>query len=173
MQNIELKAYYEDFDFARQRLEALGARYREIVHQRDVYFASPNGRFKLRITNNRIGELIFYRRPDGHEPTVSDYLIYLCSDPDRLEPLLRAALEVLVVVEKQRELYLLENIRIHLDEVRGLGRFLELEAVITPGSDYEQQLSRVKQLIEHLRISANQRVAVSYSDLLRSRKAAS
>ena len=52
---------------------------------------------------------------------------------------LRAALDdaygTLVTVTKRRHLLLWEGVRIHLDEVEGLGSYLELEAVAEPDSD--------------------------------------
>ena len=49
-------------------------------------------------------------------------------EADALREALDAALGTLVVVEKSRRLLLWEGVRIHLDEVEGLGSFLELEA---------------------------------------------
>ena len=57
------------------------------------------------------------------------------SDPDGLREALDAALGTLVVVEKRRRLLLWEGVRIHLDEVEGLGSFLELEATDADPTD--------------------------------------
>ena len=58
-----------------------------------------------------------------------------------------------VVVEKRRHLLLWETVRIHLDEVTGLGSFVELEAVAGPDSD----LSRERAQVGHLRDGAAHR----------------
>ena len=42
-------------------------------------------------------------------------------------------LKVEAVVEKKRLLYMYDNTRIHLDEVKGLGKFLELETLVLSG----------------------------------------
>ena len=48
-----------------------------------------------------------------------------------------------VVVEKRRRLLLWEGVRIHLDEVEGLGSFVELEAVAAgPDSDLSAERDR-------------------------------
>ena len=47
---------------------------------------------------------------------------------------LSETLGVDVVVEKRRHLLLWKTVRIHLDEVTGLGSFVELEAVAGAGS---------------------------------------
>jgi len=41
-------------------------------------------------------------------------------------------------VRKRREIYLVENVRIHLDEVEGLGTFLEFEAMLDQQHPDEQ-----------------------------------
>ena len=57
--------------------------------------------------------------------------------------------------------------RIHLDEVRGLGSFLELEAVAEPGSDLTRERAQVARLRELLEISDDALVEGSYADALR------
>ena len=51
------------------------------------------------------------------------------ADAARLKELLARILGVHRVVRKTRQILLVDNVRIHLDEVEGLGTFLELEAV--------------------------------------------
>ena len=68
---------------------------------------------------------------------------------------LSETLGVDVVVEKRRHLLLWETVRIHLDEVTGLGSFVELEAVAEPESD----LYRERAQVDHLRRRAVHRRA--------------
>ena len=65
-------------------------------------------------------------------PKRSDYLIVETSDPSTLKATLTAALGVRGVVRKTRRLYLVGQTRVHLDEVEGLGQFMELEVVLRP-----------------------------------------
>jgi len=69
-------------------------------------------------------------------------------------------------VEKRRRLLLHENVRIHIDEVEGLGSFLELEAVAAPDSDLSTEQDRVSRLRAALEVGDDSLVAGSYSDLL-------
>ena len=55
--------------------------------------------------------------------------------PETLLVALRAAMGIVNVVRKRREIYLWQNVRIHLDDVEGLGQFLEFEAVLSPEID--------------------------------------
>ncbi|MDQ7051828.1 MAG: class IV adenylate cyclase [candidate division KSB1 bacterium] len=111
MQNIELKARYEEFDFARKCIEQLGGTFRRTIVQKDIYFDCERGRLKLRLNSDEDnGELIFYQRDDQPGPRESQYQIYLAPEPARLEAMLRAAYNVRTVVEKTRELYTIDNV---------------------------------------------------------------
>ena len=98
-------------------------------------------------------------------PVLADRLVPI-ADPEELREALDAALGTLVVVEKERRLLLWKGVRIHLDEVRGLGRFVELEGVAEPGSDLTAERRRVDALAQALAIGPDRIVAGSYSDRL-------
>jgi homotetrameric cytidine deaminase len=72
-----------------------------------------------------------------------------------------------VVVAKRRRLLLWETVRIHLDEVDGLGSFVELEAVAEPDSDLTREQRQVAQLREALRIGDDALREGSYADAVR------
>src|SRR5215204_3744415 len=137
--NVELKAH--DPDPARTLERALAARAedRGLIRQRDTYFAVRHGRLKLREEEPGGATLIAYDRPDAATERVSDYRLVPVAEPALLRDALVAATGVAVVVEKRRELLMWETVRIHLDEVDGLGAFLELEAVAEPGSDLARE----------------------------------
>ncbi len=73
------------------------------------------------------GELIYYERPDENGPKVSNYSKTMVSDPSSLNQVLTMALGVKGHVEKKRRLLHYNQTRIHIDEVSGLGNFMELE----------------------------------------------
>ncbi len=173
MQNIELKARYEEFDFARKCIEQLGGTFRRTIVQKDIYFDCERGRLKLRLNSDEDnGELIFYQRDDQPGPRESQYQIYLAPEPARLEAMLRAAYNVRTVVEKTRELYTIDNVRVHLDVVVGLGGFLEFEAVMTPERDYEEEQRKLERYLSIFQIEPSQLVPLSYCDLMERKKAA-
>ena len=88
-------------------------------------------------------------------------------DAAGLKALLAAILGVHRVVAKQREIFLVDNVRIHLDRVEGLGDFLELEAVFdgSPAAAAEQP-RKVERLMRELGVRAEDLLAESYEQLL-------
>ena len=154
--NLEIKARDADPRRSLELALELGAEDHGEIEQRDTYFGRAHGRLKLREQTPGETELIQYRRPDAAGPRVSDFRRVPVADADALREALDAALGTLVVVEKTRRLLVWEGVRIHLDEVEGLGSFVELE---DPGEGERLEALRAKLDIEDP-------IAGSYSDLL-------
>jgi homotetrameric cytidine deaminase len=165
--NVELKARDPDPAVTLERALAAGAQDRGLLRQRDTYFAVPRGRLKLREEEPGGATLIAYDRPDDANERVSDYRLVTVSEPDALRAALASANGIAATVVKRRRLLLWEDtVRIHLDEVRGLGSFLELEAVAAPGSDLQRERDQVARLREVLGIRDEALVEGSYADAL-------
>jgi homotetrameric cytidine deaminase len=165
--NVELKARDPDPGATEARCLALGAEDHGLFAQRDTYFAARHGRLKLREQDLVSPELIAYRRPDSGDAAESAYVIAPGGDPATLREALDAALGTVVVVAKRRRLLLWENVRIHLDEVEGLGAFIEFEALVGPGlNDRDGAHEKVARLRRELAIDDRALVAGGYADLL-------
>lgn len=164
--NIEIKARCPDVDFVRRAAEKSGARKSEVLVQIDTYFPCATGRLKLREINGTRAELIWYQRANDIDARESNYIVVPTPDPAGLLAALSGALGVRGRVHKTRELWLYENVRIHLDEVRDLGTFLEFEAVISASVDEKISRERLAILSRALSIRDEDRIARSYSDLL-------
>src|SRR5260370_31020786 len=165
MQNIELKARCTDLDAVRRRLVPLGIPLARRMRQVDTYFIVPHGRLKLREIDGGEAQLIQYHRPDATDARASDYVIVPVPVPASLTEALARALGVRTGVDKQRDLYLWRHTRIHLDEVAGLGSFLELETVVTDQTHDEAE-RECREVQAALEIREEGLVAGSYSDLL-------
>jgi homotetrameric cytidine deaminase len=165
--NLELKAHDLDPDATGARCLALGATDAGVLRQTDTYFVARRGRLKLRVEEGALGgELIAYRRDDATEEIQSGYVLAAVAAPEALAEALDAALGTVVVVSKRRHLFLWEGVRIHLDEVDGLGSFVEFEAVLPDAGDLATAHAKVDRLRTELGITADALVAVGYSDLL-------
>jgi predicted adenylyl cyclase CyaB len=165
--NLELKARCADLALARQRVARLGVRSAGMEAQTDTYFRVPHGRLKLREITGQPAVLIWYDRPEDVAVRSSHYHLVPVPDPVLLRAALMAALGVRGEVRKRREILLYHNVRIHLDEVAGLGTFVEFEAVLTEGVTLEQSRQFLDELMHVLEIRPEDCVAGSYADLLR------
>jgi predicted adenylyl cyclase CyaB len=142
------------------------ARLAGTMTQIDTYFLVRFGRLKLRVINDSQAELIWYDRPNEGAIRGSVYRRTPIADSASLKASLTEALGVRVEVRKSRELWLWHNVRIHLDEVAGLGTFLEFEAVIDESNDEAISLVRLETLGCRLGLKADDDILCSYSDLL-------
>jgi homotetrameric cytidine deaminase len=161
--NVELKARDPDPAGSAARCLALGALDQGVLRQRDTYFMARRGRIKLR-EGDEGSELIAYRRPDTTHASESTYV--RAPAPGAVAEALDAALGTVVVVAKRRRLFLWDGVRIHLDEVEGLGNFVEFEAVLPDAGDLATAQAKVARLRGELGISEDALVSVGYADLL-------
>jgi predicted adenylyl cyclase CyaB len=166
--NIEIKARVRDFDGIRRRAKQLSNTPVEVIPQVDTFFNTPQGRLKLRVLSEDKGQLIYYTRPDREGPKRSDYHISLTSDPENLKRVLELAYGIQGVVRKTRYLYLVGQTRVHLDDVEGLGRFMELEVVIREGQSDAQGQAIAEGLMAALGVERSDLLEGAYMDLLES-----
>jgi predicted adenylyl cyclase CyaB len=169
--NIEIKARIESVASLLPRTAAIATDGPTEIFQDDTFFPCAAGRLKLRAFPDGSGELIFYRRPDARGPKESFYVRSPTSDPDSLRETLSLAYGVAGRVLKQRTLFLVGRTRVHLDRVRGLGDFLELEVVLRDHEPPDVGLQEALELMARLGIGGEQLVEGAYVDLLDARGA--
>ena len=165
--NIEIKARLASLIVARAVAERLATEPPQVQHQVDTYFKVADGRLKLREIEGAEPQLIWYRRSDQPNAKGSDYLLVPIVDSASLKEALSGAVGIDVVVDKVREIYLHDNVRIHLDRVEGLGEFLEFEAVLSNAIDDVKGHEQLSWLLQQFSIAEKDLVATSYSNLLR------
>jgi predicted adenylyl cyclase CyaB len=163
--NLELKARYKDLASGQEGAARLGARQAGVLLQTDTYFTVPMGRLKLRVIEGEPAVLIWYERPNSSEARICRYYLVPVPDPDTMKTALAAGLGIRGVIQKKRILFLWHNVRIHFDDVAGLGHFIEFEAVLSEGEDEATAQAPLRQLQEALRIQPADLIAVSYADL--------
>lgn len=169
--NVEIKARLRDAAAVRRRAEALADGPPEVIIQADTFFQASRGRLKLRELQDGSGELIHYDRPDAQGPKESRYTIARVEQAEPLRRALSDALGVRCVVRKRRTLLMAGPTRIHLDQVEGLGAFLELEVVLRPEQDAAEGERIAGDLMLRLGIEAGDLVPGAYADLLMSGRA--
>lgn len=166
--NIEVKARARHFAEIKARAEKLSDTPVEVIPQEDIFFNTPQGRLKLRVFLGEKGQLIYYTRPDQEGPKRSDYYISYTSDPANLKRVLELACGIRGVVRKTRYLYLVGQTRVHLDDVEGLGQFMELEVVMREGQSDAEGQAIAEGLLERLGVEKSDLLEGAYMDLLES-----
>ena len=161
--NFEFKARLRDEKLVRAVLRKLRARYVGTDRQVDTYFRVPSGRLKVR--EGRIeNALIFYRRSDTRQPRRAQVEMMLLPRRNSVRAILASAMGKRVVVAKRREIYFVGNVKVHLDRVHGLGKFLEVEAISHSGK-LSKVRAQARKFRELFKIAASDLVAKSYADL--------
>lgn len=164
--NVEIKARVREPDALRVRVEAQADGPGEILDQEDVFFHAPRGRVKLRTFPDGSGELIAYDRSDDVGPSLSSFRIYQTKNPDGLKSFLSDVLGIRGTVRKRRQLYRIGQTRVHLDDVEGLGAFIELEVVMDDEQSREDGSRIASGILTELGVSDEDRISCAYIDLL-------
>ncbi|HUF00652.1 MAG TPA: class IV adenylate cyclase [Anaerolineales bacterium] len=167
--NLEIKAYARNFDEIRRRAEGMSDTPVDVIPQEDIFFHSSQGRLKLRILSENNGQLIYYTRPDQEGPKRSDYHIFQTCEPAHLKRVLELAHGIRGLVRKTRYLYLVGQTRVHLDDVDGLGQFIELEVVMREGQSDAEGQEIVEGLMASLGVERSDLREGAYMDLLEAR----
>jgi len=163
-QNIEIKCRCVELEKVRQKAKNIGAEDKGLLCQRDTFFQGVKARIKLREAGEK-AELISYRRKDTPEARSSDYVVVPVADSEAMRALLVHGLGETGVVKKVRHLFLYRHTRIHLDEVEGLGSFVELETVLS-GIDETEGRKELSGVAEALGLRAEDSIAKPYVELL-------
>lgn len=163
--NIEIKARCNNHSKIKKILKSQNAVYQGKDHQIDTYFLSNSGRLKLR--EGQIENcLIYYKRQNIEGPKKSNCILYMTSPKSSLKQLLVDALGILVVVDKERDIYFIDNIKFHLDKVKKLGTFVEIEVRGEEDAKKEKLLEQCQYYLKLFNISSEDLVSTSYSDIL-------
>lgn len=164
--NIEIKAKSDNQDEIREILKSKNTDFKGIDHQIDTYFKVNHGRLKLR--EGKIENyLIHYQRENQEGPKQSDVTLFKSDPQSSLKEILTKSLGILVVVDKKREIYFIDNVKFHIDLVENLGNFIEIEAIDDSGNiGKDKLLEQCQFFLDLFQISQEDLISVSYSDLL-------
>lgn len=164
--NIEIKARHNNISHVREILKLKKAVFEGTDHQIDTYFKVNFGRLKLR-EGNIENYLIHYDREDKAGPKQSNVILYKSNHGSSLKELLTKALGIFVKIDKLREIYFIDNVKFHLDNVKKLGSFIEIEAIDKEGGrSKDELLEQCNHYLTLFDIPKKDLISVSYSDLL-------
>jgi predicted adenylyl cyclase CyaB len=164
--NIEIKAKCDHPDWVRKYLQNNNANFKGIDHQSDTYFNVSKGRLKLR-EGNIENNLIYYERNDQPGAKESNFQLVNVPDAIGLKEVLSKSLGIKIIVVKKREIYFIENVKFHIDEIAGLGNFVEIEASNLYADISKEELQKQCEFyINVFGIKEEDQISVSYSDML-------
>lgn len=164
MLNVEFKAELRDLALARTICRAIRATHIATLRQTDTYYRIPQGRLKKRECEGEPVEYIYYDRANRAQPKLSLFNVY--TERQARERYGEQELPIWLVVRKTRELYILDNVRIHLDRVDALGDFIEFEAIVSRTQNVAKCHRDLASLRERLAPAIGEPIALSYSDML-------
>lgn len=152
-----------------ERIKSLGATFVGVENHRDLYFASPLRDFRksdeaLRIRIKEEGARLTYKGPklDQETKTRKELTVKIDSPEEMVEILSALGFMLSAEVRKRRTKYALGDVTFALDEVEGLGSFLEVEA--KGEADWKKQRRAVLSLQEKLGLGES--IRSSYLELL-------
>lgn len=135
-------------------------------HQVDTYFNVPHGRLKLR-EGNIENALIHYVRENTAGSKSSHIILYQHLPDKNLKNILATALGIKALVDKRRKIYFIDNVKFHFDMVKGLGTFVEVEAIDKDGSIGKEKLQlQCDEYARLFKLLPSDFVGLSYSDLM-------
>lgn len=167
--NIEIKAKGFDNDLIRKALIKQNAKFIGKDFQIDTYFKVKEGRLKIR-EGNIENYLIYYLRNENSDIKKSTVIREDLNKLTSIFNVFISNLEILGIVKKVREIYFIENVKIHLDKIENLGEFIEIEAKNETGNYTKDYLD--KQCHEYMKIFNIQKTDIinnSYIDLVLSK----
>jgi len=164
--NMEIKARCFNPEKIRNILKERRADFKGLDHQIDTYFKVNQGRLKLR-EGTIEKSLIFYQRQNQKNIKESKVMIINLQETSKIKKILSEANGVLVIVDKKREIYFIDNVKFHLDQVQDLGSFVEIEAIDNGGhlEEKEQLLKQCQEYLDLFEIKEENLIDCSYSDL--------
>src|SRR5215212_2905713 len=164
--NYEFKASITAIDEAEYKLLGLHPVFKGEDRQLDTYFNVEKGRLKLR-EGNIENALIWYERENLAGAKQSNVLLYKHAPDKDLKIILEKVNGIKVTVDKHRKIYFIKNVKFHFDEVKGLGKFIEVEAIDMEGGTPLESLKEQCLFYASLfGIGKENYISSSYSDLL-------
>lgn len=164
--NVEIKARSANPDLVRDYLASNKADFKGVDLQTDTYFNTLKGRLKLR-EGNIENNLIYYERENTEGPKSSNFQLIKVDNASLLKEVLIKSNGIKVIVKKKREIYYIDNVKFHIDEVEGLGSFIEIEAGnILADLSHPALLQQCERYQQIFRVKENDLISESYSDLL-------
>lgn len=171
MIEVEVKVA-ADHDDVRERLRELGAERQGVKTQRDTYYSAPHRDFtetdeavRVRVEDGEA--YLTYKGPKKEDGTKSrkEVEVGVGSAGEAGEVLESLGFREFGVVEKRRVVYELGDYEVALDDVEGVGEYVEVETEAR-GEDYVEARDGAVEILRRLGLDPGESVRESYLELL-------
>ena len=154
MIEVEVKAHANDLDVVEDMLNKLGALKKNEEYQEDIYFNAPHRDFaqtdealRIRKTCDDAGERIYITYKGAKIDKVSKTRKEIevdVGDPVKVANIFESlGFRPVAIVKKNRVSYTFDKLIITLDEVQGVGSFVEIEKEVDEGDDFQGPLNEI------------------------------
>lgn len=161
--NIEIKVPIKNLKETLIRIKILQAERIYSSQQIDVYFQNEKGRLKVRDSTGEKSVIFYNRIEDGRERWSQFHFIKV-DEPSEWVKFFDLFMERLITVKKRRTLFHYKNTRIHVDQIKNLGNFIELETKMN--SSRKRAREEFDYLCKYLELDGGEQILNSYSDMI-------
>ncbi|WP_214019556.1 class IV adenylate cyclase [Methanoculleus sp.] len=175
MLEVEAKFAVGDQEDVRARLNRKGVQMGSRQQERDVYYNAPHRDFgrtdeALRVRYDDVGFTVTYKGPKvrvGSAKAREEFNLPVASGETLEEILSRLGFRRAATVSKVREFYEMGDVTVTLDDVEGLGTFIEIE--ILTEDDKEDAADRIGAIAKELGVDGPP-IYTSYLEMLLSKQ---
>ena len=164
MLEVEVKAKVKGLEKIEKKLKNLNARFIKTETQEDIYFAHPSRDFSETDEAVRVREIndkffLTYKGPKVDAETKTREEIEIPVEENIIVILEKLGFTKWRSVKKERKTYKLNDLTICLDNVSGLGNFMEIET-----GNYENK-NKIFELFRELGVDKKDCITKSYAEL--------
>ncbi len=174
---VEVKYQVDDLEDIEYQLMEWNAKLVEMVIQRDHYFNHPSRDFAKTDEAFRIREegkevYLTYKGPkfDEKSKTRKEIEIKISNIEQMSEILDSLGFRKVLVLSKERKIYVLDDIQWCLDLFDSLGSYIELEKIVDTKEEVDSTLADIFLAVEKLGLKPKENITKSYMELLLEKK---
>jgi len=161
---VEFKAPVANLVALDEHVRTFGADFMHERREHDHCFEFPDGTLVLREPEGASADLLTYHRHASGELQFCDVEVAEVRQAREVGAMLRGRFGLRIEVEKTRRTFQWRRTQIQLDQVFGLGMFIELQTLVAGDDDAAE--SELRQVLEALEIDPHTAEVRSYADML-------
>ncbi len=180
MRELEIKARVDDADALRERLDKLGIQLSDVIVQQDVVYGWPGAEKNpaehnwLRIrTENETKHLFTIKRSVSGQLDNIEYETEICDPHAMSEAIALMGYKKWSEINKKRQKVRFptdEIIELCLDEIEGLGTYIELEKMVDESADNAIEEQKLWKILHQLGVYISQQETRGYDVIIKNSK---